>query len=226
VAALAAVDQGAPGVFIDMAQTETGAALMAPLYVDFLANGREFEAGPNEVPGALFSGVVKCLGADGWVALELEDAGDWEVICRFLARDDLRLTEGAVTAGQREALRDAIQSWAGTLTPFQVSHKLQRAGLAVGPVQDSEDLWRDIQLRSRGSFVEVCHPDIGRLEYPDSPSRLSRTPGSVKSRGPRLGEHTRTVLAEWLGIGEAQMAKLEQGGAVWQPEDGEGHAHG
>ena len=47
VAALAEVDRGAPGVFIDMAQTETGAAIMAPLYLDFLANRREWERGPQ-----------------------------------------------------------------------------------------------------------------------------------------------------------------------------------
>ncbi len=34
VAALGAVDRGAPGVFIDMAQTEAGAAVLAPLYLE------------------------------------------------------------------------------------------------------------------------------------------------------------------------------------------------
>jgi benzylsuccinate CoA-transferase BbsF subunit len=216
VAALAQVDQGTPGVFIDMAQSETGAALMAPLYLDFLANGREWSAAANEVPGALFSGVIKCRGADGWLAIELEDAGDWEVICRLLDRDDLSLGEGAVAAELRQALRGAIEDWAASLTPFQAAHKLQRAGLAAGPVQNSEDLWRDIQFRTRRSFVEVCHPDIGRVEYPDSPGRLSRTPAAVKFRGPRLGEHTGTVLGEWLGWGEAEVTQLQQGGAIWQ----------
>ena len=73
-----------------MAQTETGAAILAPLYLDYLANGREWSAGPNEVPGSHFSGVFRCLGVDAWVAIELEDANDWAVVCSFLERHDLR----------------------------------------------------------------------------------------------------------------------------------------
>ena len=51
VGALAEVDRGAPGVFIDMAQTEAGAAILAPLYLDYLANGREWGAEAQRGPG-------------------------------------------------------------------------------------------------------------------------------------------------------------------------------
>lgn len=217
VAALAAVDQGAPGVFVDMAQSETGAAVMAPLYLDFLANGREWSAAPNEVPGSRFSGVIRCEGVDAWVAIELEDAADWEIICEHLERADLKLDGGETTEG-REALHAAIEVWARTLTPLQGAIRLQQIGLAAAPVQNSEDLWRDVQLRSRGCFIDVLHPDIGSIEYPEGPNRLSKTPGRVQRRGPRLGEHTRTVLTEWLGLNDGALEDLERSGAVWQPE--------
>jgi crotonobetainyl-CoA:carnitine CoA-transferase CaiB-like acyl-CoA transferase len=216
VAALARVDQGAPGVFVDMAQTEAGAGIMAPLYLDFLANGHEWTAAPNEVPGSLFSAAVKCRGTDEWLAIELEDARDWDIMCDVLGSADLKIRDGAVTPERRESLRQGIDGWAGTLTPFQAAHRLQAVGVAAGPVQNSEDLWRDIQFRSRGSFVEVYHPDIGTVEYPGSPARLSGTPGRVKCRGPRLGEHTRPVLREWLGKEDGDMARLIDSGAIWQ----------
>ena len=57
---------------------------------------------------------------------------------RLLDRHDLRLGDRE-DAALVEALRDAIGTWVRPLTPFQVTHKLQRAGLAVAPVQDSED---------------------------------------------------------------------------------------
>jgi crotonobetainyl-CoA:carnitine CoA-transferase CaiB-like acyl-CoA transferase len=228
VAALASVEKGAPGGLIDMAQTESGATIMAPLYLDFLANGREWCAAPNEVPGALLSGVFRCEGADAWVAIELEDGRDWETMCEYLGRDDLRLSDGAPSDGVQaalvEALRDAIGAWVRPLTPFQVTLKLQRAGLAVAPVQDSEDLWRDAQHRSRNCFVDVWHPDIGSVEYPDAPDRLSKTPGGVARRGSRMGEHTHQVLEEWLQLGDVDIRDLEKGGAVWQSpsvDDGE-----
>jgi len=215
VAGLTQVDHGAgDGVFIDLAQTEAGAALMAPLYLDFLANGHEQTAAPNEVPGSLLSLVARCAGSDAWVALDLEDARDWETICDYLDRHDLRLANRP--HGARGALRTAIEAWASELTPWQAALHLQALGLAAAPVQDSEDLWRDPQLRSRDCYADVWQPEVGRLEYPKVPGRLSRTPGHVKSRAPRLGEHTRTVLAEWLRRDEGSVRALESNGAVWQ----------
>jgi crotonobetainyl-CoA:carnitine CoA-transferase CaiB-like acyl-CoA transferase len=219
VAALARVDQGAPGVLVDLAQTEAGAGIMAPLYLDVLANGNPWNAAPNEVPGSLFSAAIKCRGTDEWVAIELEDARDWDVMCEFLGRVDLKIHDGAVTAERGQSLRQAIDGWAGTLTPFQAAHKLQAVGVAAGPVQNSEDLWRDIQFRSRASFVELYHPDVGTVEYPGSPARLSGTPGRVTCRGPRLGEHTGSVLREWLGKEVGEVASLMKSGAVWQPDE-------
>ncbi len=219
VAALAEVGKGAPGVFIDMAQTETGAAVMAPLYLDVLANGREWSASPNEVPGALLSGVFACRDADAWVAIELEDEADWDTMCDCLERDDLRLGDRP-PADAVQALREAVSAWVSSLTPFQVTHMLQSAGLAAAPVQDSEDLWRDAQHRSRGCFVDVWHPDIGFVEYPGPPDQLSKTPGHVVRRGSRMGEHTREVLGEWLNLKVSALRNLEVDGAIWQSEQG------
>jgi benzylsuccinate CoA-transferase BbsF subunit len=209
VAALTEVARGAPGVYIDMAQTEAGAAILPALYLDYLANGREWSAGPNEVPGSLFSEVLRCRGADAWVAVELEDARDWEILCSFLERPDLRPDAGGVDAVHR-----AVEAWAATVTPLQAALALQELGLAAGPVQDSEDLWRDPQHRSRGAMVEVCHPDLGSLEYPDAPYPIRRDPARPRTGGPRMGEHTADVLGEWLGCSEADIDTLRSSGAV------------
>ena len=192
MAALAEVARGAPGVYIDMAQTEAGAAILPALYLDYLANGREWSAGPNEVPGSLFSGVFRCRGADAWVAVELEDAKDWAILCSFLeATCSLRPDAGGVDAVHR-----AIEDWAATVSPLQATLALQELGLAAGPVQDSEDLWRDPQHRSRGALVEVCHPDLGCLEYPDAPYPIRRDPGRARgSAGPGWGSTRRTCWA-------------------------------
>jgi crotonobetainyl-CoA:carnitine CoA-transferase CaiB-like acyl-CoA transferase len=190
---------------------------MAPLYLDFLANGRAWGCGPNEVPGAMYSGVVRCLGADAWLAIELEEAGDWNTLCAYLDREDLRLADGWPTSAARSLLQSAVEEWAGQMTPLQAAIKLQHVGLAAGPVQDGEDLWRDVQLRARGAFVEVVHPDIGLVEYPGAPHRLGGSSRPSASRGPRLGEYTEAVLGEWLGLGEAEIEALRESGAVWQP---------
>ena len=93
---------------------------------------------------------------------------------------------------------------------------LQRAGLAAGVVQSSEDLWRDPQLWAR-QFVEPhAHPDLGTHYYGASPYRLNRTPGRVGMVAGRLGADTTEFLQEWLGLGTDEVQKLIQAGAAFQ----------
>lgn len=139
-------------------------------------------------------------------------------MCTFLERQDLDAVVPAEAEAGRSLLETAIAAWARELTPFQAAVRLQGVGLAAGPVQSNEDMWRDPQLRSRGGFVEIWHPDLGSLEYPAALQRLSRTPGGVVCRAPRLGEHTTAVLQEWLGMERGVVEGLERTGAVWEPD--------
>jgi crotonobetainyl-CoA:carnitine CoA-transferase CaiB-like acyl-CoA transferase len=158
--------------------------------------------------------VVACAGADRWLAVEAVDGADWERLCAVL---ELRASADP-TAADVEAGRAALGEWAATRTPYQAAHLLQRAGLAAAPVQDASDLARDPQLRARGFIVEIDHPDLGRIEYPGAVERTVQPGGGVKGPVPRLGEHTRQVLAQWAGIGEPEVAVLAERGAIWLPE--------
>lgn len=206
------------GLHIDIAQAEAGAAIMTPLYLDALNGGEPWTQPPNEVPGAVLSTVVACAGDDRWAAIELEDVADWNTLCQVLERVDLRLGDGERPDQRGTApLRHALERWASTLTPHQVALKLQHAGLAAAPVANTEDLWRDPQMRSRGGYVEIDHPDLGTIEYPQSPDRAELTPGRVRRPGPRLGEHSSAVVTEWLGLSRSEVDHLVDQGALWQP---------
>ena len=129
-------------------------------------------------------------GHDAWAAVELEDADDVRVLAGVMERPDLVPSTFDDALRLAPQVEEALGSWAMSRTPMQVSIILQHAGLAVAPVQSTEDLWRDPQLRARGAFVEIDHPDIGLLEQPQSPDRMTLTPGHVRGRSRRLGEDT------------------------------------
>jgi crotonobetainyl-CoA:carnitine CoA-transferase CaiB-like acyl-CoA transferase len=73
-------------------------------------------------------------------------------------------------------------------------------------------------LRARGFIVEIDHPDLGRIEYPGAIERTVQPTGGVKGSVPRLGEHTREVLAEWAGVEAPEVEVLAERGAIWLPE--------
>jgi benzylsuccinate CoA-transferase BbsF subunit len=203
------------GVHLDLAQVEAGAGVMMPILVEHLATGATYDRRDNHVPGSVLAAVVRCAGDDRWLAVEAVDQSDWEQLCRAI---DHQPPAGPPSPADVEAARVALAGWAGERSPFQAAHLLQRAGVAAAPVQDAADLARDPQLRSRGFIVELDHRDLGRIEYPGAIERTVRPSGGVKGPVPRLGEHTREVLAGWAGLDDVEIDELVARGAIWLPE--------
>ncbi len=94
---------------------------------------------------------------------------------------------------------------------------LPRAGVSAGLVENGADLCtRDPQLRHRGFWSKVPRPDgpdtfVGGLPY-----RLSRTPGSIRSNCPDVGEHNEYVLGGLLGLTAAEREELYASSVVWR----------
>jgi CoA:oxalate CoA-transferase len=69
-------------------------------------------------------------------------------------------------------------------------------------------------VQARGMVVPLAHPTAGPIRVTGVPVRLSDTPGAVRTPPPRLGEHTRAVLAEVLGLDGAAVDALVGEGAA------------
>jgi crotonobetainyl-CoA:carnitine CoA-transferase CaiB-like acyl-CoA transferase len=202
--------------YLDLAQIDAMAPILAELYAAPLNHLDAPPHQPNHVPGSWLSGIFPCAGIDQWLAVDIEDDSDWNGLCAFLDRPDLETSERHL-ANVAE-LSGALGAWAVGYSSYGAMHHLQRAGLAVVAVQDAEALYRDRQLRARGFVEQVVQADLGPVGYAGSPQRWSRTPGAAPVPPARLGEHTRDVLVRWLGLGDAEMDALEAAGTIFSAE--------
>jgi alpha-methylacyl-CoA racemase len=76
-------------------------------------------------------------------------------------------------------------------------------------------------VKAREMVVELDQPGASEpVRQLGIPIKLSETPGSVRTPGPALGEHTREVLAA-LGYDDDAIAALEEAGAVAGPSAGQ-----
>ena len=80
---------------------------------------------------------------------------------------------------------------------------LETAAIASGPILNVEDMFNDPHYQARGAFEEV-NVDGGVLHIPSIAPRLVDTPGRTESPGPRLGEHTDSVLRGLLGLDDVE----------------------
>lgn len=206
LAALREVERTGSGVHVDIAQTESGGALMAPSYLAAM-NGV-----PDVRSAALVSGTYRAGGDDDWVVVEVEDDDDFVVLATLLERDGL-----APDADGRAELEEAVQEWVQAHPAHGGVEILQGVGLAAAVVQHGGDLSRDPQLRERGAILTLHHPDLGEFESMGPGYRLSATPVRQPVGAGRMGDRTSDVLQEWLGLTPAEIAQLHADSVVLVP---------
>lgn len=96
-------------------------------------------------------------------------------------------------------------------TRDEVLCRLEEQDISCAPVQDYPELFRDPQLLHNEMVVEVEHPNpgAGKIRMPGIPIKLSRTPGQIRLRPPRVGEHNEEILA-LLGYSPPQIRDLQR----------------
>jgi benzylsuccinate CoA-transferase BbsE subunit len=122
---------------------------------------------------------------------------------------DPRFEDPDVRSAEQERISEVLAAFVAQHTAQELYHSAQRLKLLCVPVQTVADLVKDEQLRDRGYFVDVEHPELDRtFTYPGAPYKLSETPWQVKSRAPLIGENTLDVLTDWLGLSSEETAEL------------------
>jgi crotonobetainyl-CoA:carnitine CoA-transferase CaiB-like acyl-CoA transferase len=86
-------------------------------------------------------------------------------------------------------------------------------GMIEAPRLAPGDILRNGHLRTRGTFTEL-HDSEGAFLVTNPPFRLRHGRCAVENGAPRLGEHTRELLRDTLGIGGDELERLVAEGAV------------
>ena len=71
----------------------------------------------------------------------------------------------------------------------------------------------DEQTRQRQMVVEMVHEAWGAYRQLGIAPKLSRTPGTIRSHAPELGEHTTEILTA-SGIDQATQQRLKAEGVI------------
>jgi crotonobetainyl-CoA:carnitine CoA-transferase CaiB-like acyl-CoA transferase len=91
--------------------------------------------------------------------------------------------------------------------------RLIAVGIAAGPIYEFEQVFDDAQVKHTGMVREVEQPGLGTVRMLGFPFAVGGARPAMRRPAPRLGQHTREVLAE-LGIGAREIERLAGLGAV------------
>jgi benzylsuccinate CoA-transferase BbsF subunit len=210
------------GQYIDLSQAETMVSLLGPAVLDHTVNGRNAMPQGNRADYAAPQGVYPCAGDDRWIAISVVTDEQWTRLTDELGVPELAARYPDLAA--RKAGHDALDAELGLLTgaqePFELMRRLQKRGVPAAVVHTFGDLVdSDPQLRHRGHFAVLDHPEMGPSIYNAPPYRLHGVAGGdvgaiMRRPAPLLGEHTREVCARLLGLDDARIDELTAQGVL------------
>jgi benzylsuccinate CoA-transferase BbsF subunit len=203
------------GQQIDIAQTEPTIATIGTTVLDYTVNGVVREREGNRHPTWSPHGLYRCAGEDRWIAIAVRSDDEWRRLSSVLALDATSYPTAADRCAHADEVDQLVENGTRDQDAADLTTRLQEAGVAAGPVQNSADLLdTDPQLAHRGHWVALRHPEMGTSRYGMPPFRLSETPGVLRSAAPVLGADTREVLAEVLGMADGELDELDAAGVL------------
>lgn len=201
LAALHERSRSGRGQEIDVALYEASFALTESLLADHVLGGVTRSRTGSTLPGVAPSNVY--TASDG---MEILIAANSDSLANRLftamgspeLADDPRFSTHQARGLHMAELDAIIGAWAATLPGHELERLLDEQAIPRGRVYTPDDILQDEQYAAREMVLRVEAPGHDQpVPMPGVVPRLSRTPGRVRSSGPRLGEHTDAVRSEF-----------------------------
>lgn len=202
------------GQWIDAGMSDAAVGTIPEWYIDYAMNGRDRGPVGNEHDALAPHGTYPCAGEDRWIAITVENDGQWAGLLEVLGHPAWGSDPRFADQHRRWTHRGELDVLLGQATREHESialfHRLQAARVPAGPVTTLADWVVDPQLAARGYFWEMDHPEIGRRMMPGIPASFSAIEGFRYDTPPLLGQHTREVLHDLLGVSEPELDRMER----------------
>ena len=163
-----------------------------------------------------FHSYLGCFEAkDGWVFVSGTTNPIWRRLARAIGREDLandpRFDKNDMVRFDNADLIDQVmKEWVAQRTVAEVIGVLQVARVPCGIVNTIDKLEDDPQVVAREMIVNIDYPGLGNLPLPGLPIKLSLTPGTIRSRAPKVGEHNKEIYCGLLGFSQKELKKLRE----------------
>jgi crotonobetainyl-CoA:carnitine CoA-transferase CaiB-like acyl-CoA transferase len=156
---------------------------------------------------------------DGYIAILPYMNAHWDKFCEVTGRRDLLEDPRFRTMGDRTRNIDDTYAETAKIMATRTTEEwldlFSRTNVPVNRVNSLEDLASDPHLNETGFWKFTEHPTEGRLRGTAFPVNFSATPADeTRLHAPRLGEHTRALLAEAGYTADQVDALLASGAAV------------
>lgn len=221
LAGLAARGLGGGGRHADVSMLDSLVSMLSYDALDHLNTGkpvtRQGTAHAHMVPWQAFQ------TSDGYVVVAARDEKFWRNLCDAIDRPDLkddpRSRDNAARVEHRGFVVGVLEEAFRRRTKAEWIRILDEYDIPSAPVNEFGEVFTDPQIQSRGMVASYEHPTLGEIRYPPSPVKFGGWELPTNP-APMLGQHTREVLSERVGLDAGAIDDLIARDVVraWQGE--------
>ena len=97
---------------------------------------------------------------------------------------------------------------------MEIMEKCQAEGCPITAVFTIGEAAEHPHFAARGFFVDIEHPELGKVRDIGAPFKLPACPGGPVTPAPLLGQHNREVYSTILGLPDSDLATLKANGTI------------
>ena len=210
LAALHARERTGRGQHVDIAMSDGVMYLLSMIVSGYFGSGRVPERGATVLNGSVpHYNVYQC--ADGnWITLGSLEPHFWANLCKAMGREDFIPYQ--YDSARRDEIFAHFRQQFASKTRDEWFDALKETDVCVAPVLALDEALSNPHNLARNMVIEVDSSD-GKVKQVGIATKLSETPGAVRSTSPAPGQHTDEVLAS-LGFDAGAISSLREKGAV------------
>jgi itaconate CoA-transferase len=145
----------------------------------------------------------------------------WPPFCRMIGHPRLADDPTLKTGYQRreraeEILRLAGEAFAKNTSDYWCA-QMRELGILNEKVNGYDELFKHEQTKTMQTFTWSEQPGVGRVPHPNVPGPQPFAADEPRSKVPRIGEHTHTVMVD-LGYSAVDIARMLDQAIVFEPK--------
>lgn len=143
---------------------------------------------------------------------------DWRSLCVSMGEPEWATQESLMTAEGRRTAHDEIderlREWTAGQSAQIVTTTLQMFGVPAAPMYGAREQLHDPHFQARGYGHWVEQQGLGWMAFEGPAFRASGSARVPITQAPLIGEHTREIAADLLGLSDSEIDGLISDGVL------------
>lgn len=197
------------GQYVDLAMVDTLLNMMLLQLNDVQVTGNSPRRGQTVLTGQwAYYNIYQCK--DGkYLSVGTFEPWFWAKLCGLLGVEEFAERQHPDTESEAQEQIRRLREIFLTRDRDEWTELLMFEDTCVTPVLSLDEVMQNTNHRERGAIIAGSELGEGFDDQVGVLFRMSKTPGSIRTPAPAVGQHTRDILVE-LGYAESEIEALEQ----------------